>query len=48
MFIDYASKPPTKEFNPPQQGHLANYRRVYKASESRVEKPGDEKAALAK
>lgn len=48
MFIDYASKPPTKEFNPPQQQHLANYRRVYKASESRVEKPTDEKSALAK
>lgn len=48
MFIDYASKPPTKEFNPPQQQHLANYRRVYKASESRVDKPADEAAALKK
>ena len=47
MFIDYASKPPVAAFNPPQQGHLANYRRVYAKSESRVEKPKDEKAALA-
>ncbi|MBL8380375.1 MAG: amidohydrolase [Burkholderiales bacterium] len=48
MFIDYGSKPPTKAFNPPQTAHLANYRRVYAGSESRVEKPVSEKAALAK
>jgi uncharacterized protein len=48
MFIDYASKPPTPAFNPPQTGHLQNYRRVYAKSEARVEKPQDEKAALAK
>ena len=47
MVIDYASKPPTAAFNPPQQKHLQNYRRVYQASEARVEKPKDEKAALA-
>jgi predicted TIM-barrel fold metal-dependent hydrolase len=47
MFIDYASKPPTKAFNPPQTGHLQNYRRVYAKSEARVDKPKDEKAALA-
>lgn len=48
MFIDYGSKPPTAAFNPPQTQHLQNYRRVYAQSESRVEKPKDEKAALAK
>jgi predicted TIM-barrel fold metal-dependent hydrolase len=48
MFIDYGSKPPTRAFNPPQTAHLANYRRVYAQSESRVEKPASEKAALAK
>ena len=42
MIIDYASKPPTLAFNPPQTGHLDNYRRVYQASEARVEKPADE------
>ena len=47
MIIDYASKPPTGPFNPPQTGHLDNYRRVYQASESRVEKPQDEQTALA-
>jgi predicted TIM-barrel fold metal-dependent hydrolase len=47
MLIDYASKPPVAAFNPPQQEHLQNYRRVYAASEARVEKPQDEKAALA-
>ena len=47
MIIDYASKPPTLAFNPPQTGHLDNYRRVYQASESRVEKPADEASALA-
>ena len=47
-FIDYASKPPAAGFNPPRQEHLANYRRVYRASEARVEKPADEKAALRK
>ena len=48
MFIDYGSKPPTRAFNPPQTQHLQNYRRVYAMSEARVEKPKDEKAALAK
>jgi uncharacterized protein len=48
MVIDYASKPPVAAFNPPQQAHLKNYRRVYAASESRVDQPADEKAALAK
>jgi len=48
VFIDYGSKPPTAAFNPPQTQHLQNYRRVYAKSESRVEKPKDEKAALAK
>ena len=47
MIIDYASKPPTREFNPPQTAHLQNYRRVYAGSESRVEKPLDEATALA-
>ncbi len=47
MIIDYASKPPTGPFNPPQTGHLDNYRRVYQASESRVAKPQDEQTALA-
>ena len=47
MIIDYASKPPTAPFNPPQTKHLDNYRRVYAASESRVAKPQDEQAALA-
>ena len=47
MIIDYASKPPTAPFNPPQTKHLENYRRVYAASESRVAKPQDEQAALA-
>lgn len=47
MFIDYGSKPPTAAFNPPQTGHLANYRRVYAGSESRVDKPADEATALA-
>lgn len=47
MFIDYGSKPPTAAFNPPQTQHLQNYRRVYAKSESRVETPKDEKAALA-
>ncbi len=46
MIIDYASKPPTAEFNPPQTQHLANYRRVYAGSESRVKKPGGEAQAL--
>lgn len=45
--IDYASKPPTLAFNPPQTEHLKNYRRVYEASESRVGKPADEQTALA-
>ena len=45
--IDYASKPPTLAFNPPQTEHLKNYRRVYEASEARVEKPADEATALA-
>ena len=48
MFIDYGSKPPTRAFNPPQNRHLANYRRVYAKSEARVEKPLSEKTALAK
>ncbi|MGE0799712.1 MAG: amidohydrolase family protein [Lautropia sp.] len=47
MIIDYASKPPTPAFEPPQTGHLANYRRVYAASEARVERPADPAAALA-
>ena len=47
MFIDYGSKPPTAGFNPPQTQHLANYRRVYAASEARVPRPADEAAALA-
>ncbi len=47
MFIDYGSKPPTRAFNPPQTQHLQNYRRVYAKSEARVEKPKDERTALA-
>ena len=47
MFIDYGSKPPTPGFNPPQTSHLANYRRVYAGSESRVERPADDATALA-
>lgn len=46
MFIDYGSKPPTAGFNPPQTAHLANYRRVYAGSESRVERPADDATAL--
>ena len=47
MIIDYGSKPPVAGFNPPQTAHLANYRRVYAGSESRVDKPADEAAALS-
>jgi predicted TIM-barrel fold metal-dependent hydrolase len=46
MIIDYGSKPPIPAFEPPQTQHLANYRRVYAASESRVERPADPQAAL--
>ena len=48
MIIDYGSKPPTRAFNPPQTQHLANYRRVYAASEARVEQPVNERTALAR
>ncbi|MEJ7667713.1 MAG: amidohydrolase family protein [Casimicrobiaceae bacterium] len=47
MFIDYSSKPPTAPFNPPQTEHLANYRRVYAASEARVDAHGSEAERLA-
>jgi len=42
MLIDYASRPPLPQFNPAAP-HLANYRRVYRASESAVsnERPAD-------
>ena len=46
MFIDYSSRPPTAAFNPPQTGHLTNYRRVYAATEARVEKQGTEAEQL--
>lgn len=47
MFIDYSSRPPVAAFNPPQTGHLANYRRVYAASEARVDSEGTEAERLA-
>ena len=47
MFIDYSSTPPTPAFHPPQTAHLQNYRRVYAASEARVESAGDDAAQLA-
>lgn len=34
--IDYGSSPPVPAFRPPQREHLANYRRVYGASEAAV------------
>ncbi len=34
MLIDFSSRPPTAEFNPPAP-HLQNYRRIYAASEQR-------------
>src|SRR5690606_28270672 len=36
MIIDYASRPPAPEFDQSKATHLANYRRVYAASESKV------------
>ncbi|MBE7522627.1 MAG: amidohydrolase [Burkholderiales bacterium] len=36
MIIDYASRPPAPEFDQSTVSHLANYRRVYAASEGRV------------
>ena len=36
MIIDYASRPPSPEFDQSKATHLANYRRVYAASESKV------------
>lgn len=44
--IDYGSTPPLPEFRPPQRSHLANYRRVYKASETRVRDDEVGEAAL--
>jgi len=35
--IDYGSSPPIPAFRPPQSEHLANYRRVYGASEAAVQ-----------
>lgn len=35
--IDYGSSPPIPAFRPPQREHLANYRRVYGASEAAVQ-----------
>ena len=45
--IDYGSTPPVPEFNPTSKEHLANYRRVYKASEERAKAEADPKSALA-
>ncbi|MBI1384236.1 MAG: amidohydrolase family protein [Rhizobiales bacterium] len=44
--IDFSSTPPVAAFNPQATGHLANYRRVYAASEARVDRPADPAAAL--
>lgn len=44
--IDYGSTPPVPEFNPTSKAHLANYRRVYKASEERARAEADPKGAL--
>src|SRR5690348_2621368 len=44
--IDFGSTPPTAEFNPTSRTHLANYRRVYRASEDRARAEADPKAAL--
>jgi len=44
--IDFGSTPPTPEFNPISRTHLANYRRVYRASEDRARIEGDPKEAL--
>ena len=37
MIIDFSSRPPLPAFNP-QAGHLQNYRRVYRNSESQVDR----------
>lgn len=39
--IDYGSSPPIPAFKPPQREHLANYRRVYGASEAAVQEAQD-------
>ena len=44
--IDFGSTPPKPEFNPISRTHLANYRRVYRASEDRARIEGDPKEAL--
>jgi len=44
--IDFGSTPPTPEFNPISRTHLANYCRVYRASEDRARIEGDPKQAL--
>jgi uncharacterized protein len=44
--IDFGSTPPTPEFNPASRTHLANYRRVYRASEDRARVDADPKEAL--
>ena len=36
-FIDFSSRPPVAELTLPSSGHLANYRRVYAASEALVD-----------
>jgi uncharacterized protein len=45
--IDFGSTPPVPEFNPTSKAHLANYRRVYKASEERARAEADPNGALA-
>ncbi|MDF1748321.1 MAG: amidohydrolase family protein [Alphaproteobacteria bacterium] len=43
MIIDFSSRPPLPDFNP-QAGHLQNYRRVYRKSESQVDRDVGDKA----
>ena len=45
--IDFGSTPPVPELNPTSKSHLANYRRVYKASEERARVEADPAGALA-
>lgn len=48
--IDYGSTPPVQSLNPPREAkaHLANYRRVYQASETAAENGMSEHDALAR
>ncbi len=46
MIIDYASRPPVPEFSQTQAVHLANYRRVYAASEKQTAAQGDNAESL--